>query len=110
MALKTSLSGGNRRTQTKAAAMLLLILMLLLALLLALFPRPAHAARLQTPAIPYVHVVRPGDTLAGIATLYAVPVQDLRAANNLDNRATVVRCEPNAGLPSAGSPTAMPSS
>jgi len=40
MALKTSLSGGNRRTQTKAAAMLLLILMLLLALLLALFPRP----------------------------------------------------------------------
>ena len=96
MALKTSLSSGNRRTQTKAAAMLLLILMLLLALILALLPQPARAARLQTPAIPFVHVVRPGDTLAGIAMLYGVPVQDLRAANNIDNRAAVVSCHPNA--------------
>ena len=96
MALKTSLSSGNRRTQTKAAAMLLLILMLMLALLLALLPQPARAASLQTPAIPYIHIVKPGETLAGIATLYGVSVQDLRTANNLDNRATVVRCHPNA--------------
>ena len=86
MALKTSLSSGNRRTQTKAAAMLLH----------SLFPQPAHAASLQTPAIPYIHIVKPGETLAGIAALYGVSVQDLRTANNLDNRATVVRCHPNA--------------
>lgn len=72
MALKTSLSSGNRRTQTKTAAMLLLILMLMLALLLALLPQPARAASLQTPAIPYIHIVKPGETLAGIATLYGV--------------------------------------
>ena len=96
MALKTSLSSGNRRTQMKTAAMLLLILLLTLALLLALFPQPAQAASLRTPAIPYIHIVRPGETLAGIATLYAVPLQELRRANNLDNHASVVSCHPNA--------------
>lgn len=96
MALNTSPFNGNRRTQTKAAAMLLLILMLTLALLLALFPQPARAASLQTPAVPYIHIVRPGETLAGIATLYGVSVQELRRANNLDNRAAVLSCHPNA--------------
>ena len=96
MALKTSLSNGNRRTQTKAATMLLLVLLLTLALLLALFPQPARAASLRTPAIPYIHIVRPGETLAGIATLYGVSVQELRRANNLDNRAAVLSCHPNA--------------
>ena len=69
MALKTSLSSGNRRTQTKAAAMRLLILLLILMLLHSLLAQPAHAASLQTPNIPFIHIVKPGETLAGIATL-----------------------------------------
>ena len=43
-----------------------------------------------------LHIVRPAQTLASIAALYGVSVEDLRTANSLSNRATVAGCDPNA--------------
>jgi len=67
-----------------------ILLMLLLSLLLV--PQPVVAA----PARTYVHIVRPGESLNDIAALYGIAVEDLRAANNLANRAQFVSCTPNA--------------
>ncbi|MDE0463315.1 MAG: PA14 domain-containing protein [Caldilineaceae bacterium] len=77
----------RKRWQTAAAALFLLGLLL--------GPQPVAAAPLQQPVIPYVHIIRPGETLAGIASLYGVTVQELRAANHLSNRAAVTSCTPN---------------
>ena len=89
--MATEISRFNRitRMRWKTAAATLLLLGLLLA------PRPAAAAPLQQPTVPYVHIIRPGETLVAIASLYGVSVQDLRAANQLSNRATVTSCTPN---------------
>ena len=77
------------RMRWKTAAATLLLLGLLLA------PLPAAAAPLLQPTVPYVHIIRPGEMLAGIASLYGVSVQELRAANQLSNRAAVTSCTPN---------------
>ena len=64
-------------------------------------PQPVAAKPLpQKPAgtkIVFGHIVRSGETLASIAEVYGASVQDLRASNNLVNRANVVRCDANAG-------------
>lgn len=77
------------RMRWKTAAATLLLLGLLLG------SQPAAAAQQQQPTVPYVHIIRPGEMLAGIASLYGVSVQELRAANQLSNRATVTSCTPN---------------
>lgn len=77
----------RRRWQTAAATLFLLGLLL--------GPQPAAAAPQPQPTVPYVHTVRSGETLAGIASLYGVSVQELRTANQLSNRATVLSCTPN---------------
>ena len=81
------------RAQRAAVATLLLFLLSLL-----LLPQPAVAAPLERPNADqeYVHVVRAGETLASIAASYGISVQDLRASNNLVNRAELVSCAPNA--------------
>ena len=57
-------------------------------------PRPSKQPGTE---VVYGHVVRSGETLARIAETYGASVQDLRATNNLVNRAELVRCYPNAG-------------
>ena len=47
------------------------------------------------PAYKTYHVARRGETLTNIASLYNVPVQELRTASALVNRATQLGCEPN---------------
>lgn len=66
------------------------LLIFLLSLLLV--PQPVFAA----PAQAYVHIVRPGESLIDIAALYGISLEDLRASNNLVNRAQFVSCTPNA--------------
>ncbi len=63
-----------------------------------LVPQPAVAAPTErpAPAQTYVHIVRPGESLINIAALYGISVENLRAANNLVNRAQFVSCTPNA--------------
>lgn len=72
----------------------------LLVLLFSLFmvPMPVFAAPAEGPTLrqTYFHIVRPGESLVNIAALYGISVEDLRAANNLVNRAQLVRCTPNA--------------
>ena len=89
MSTEISRSTQITRMRWKTAAAALFLLGLLLG------PQPAAAAPLQQPIIPYVHIIRPGETLAGIASLYGVTVQELRAANHLSNRAAVTSCTPN---------------
>ena len=86
------LSRSTWRAQRVPVAALLLFLLPLL-----LLPQPVIAATLQRPSADqvYVHVVRPGETLATIAASYGVSVQDLRTSNNLVNRAELVSCAPN---------------
>ncbi len=79
-----------RWTKWKAVPTLLLLL-----LPSCLSPLAAVAAPQEQPNSPYFHVIKPGEPLSRIATLYGVYVQDLRDANNLVNLATVVSCEPN---------------
>ena len=92
MPADTSLSRSTWRAQRVPVAALLLFLLPLL-----LLPQPVIAAPLQRPSADqvYVHVVRAGETLASIAASYGISVQDLRASNNLVNRAELVSCAPN---------------
>ncbi len=57
---------------------------------------PGTAASQGTAAYQTYHIVRPGQTIAGIAALYGIPVEELRTVNNLSNRANVAGCDPNA--------------
>lgn len=92
MPTDSSLSKSTCRTQRAAVTTLLLFLLPLLVL-----PQPVAAAPTQRPGAvqEYVHVVREGETLATIAASYGISVQDLRASNNLINRAELVSCSPN---------------
>ncbi len=92
MPTESSLSKSTCRTQRVAVTTLLLFLLSLLSL-----PQPAIAAPPQRPGAvqEYVHLVREGETLASIAASYGISVQDLRASNNLINRAELVSCSPN---------------
>ncbi len=85
-----------RWTWRPRRASMAILLMLLLSLLLV--PQPVVAAPAERPASArtYVHIVRPGESLNDIAALYGIAVEDLRAANNLANRAQFVSCTPNA--------------
>ena len=49
------------------------------------------------PAYKTCHVTRRGETLTDIASLYNVPVQELRTAGGFFNRAAQLGCEPNGG-------------
>lgn len=93
MSADTSLSRSTWRARPAPVALLLLFL---LPLLLAPHPVVAAPRERPGPGQVYVHIVRPGETLAGIAASYGISIQDLRTANNLVNRAELVRCTPNA--------------
>ena len=93
MPAEISFTRSTWRAQRAAVATLLLFLLSLL-----LLPQPVVAAPLERPvaAQEFVHIIRPGETLASIAASYGISVQDLRASNNLVNRAELVSCAPNA--------------
>ena len=77
-----SLSRRNSRMKRVAAAFAATILLFLLPQTVGAAPaaRPTSSADL-------VHIVRPGDTLANLAATYGVSVEEIRAYNNLHNRA-----------------------
>ena len=81
------------RPQRPFLATLFLILLSLL-----MVPQPVVAAPVERPISrqTYVHIIRPGESLVNIAALYGISVEDLRASNNLVNRAQLVSCTPNA--------------
>lgn len=85
-----SLSRRNSRMKRVAAAFAATILLFLLPQTVGAAPaaRPTSSADL-------VHIVRPGDTLANLAATYGVSVEEIRAYNNLHNRAELVSCDPN---------------
>ena len=93
MPAEISFTRSTWRAQRAAVATLLLFLLSLL-----LLPQPVVAAPLERPvaAQEFVHIIRPGETLASIAASYGISVQDLRASNNLVNRGELVSCSPNA--------------
>ncbi len=81
-----------RPQRTTLASLLLFLLSFLLV------PLPANASPAVRPASSqtYIHIVRPGESLVDIAALYGISIEDLRAANNLSNRARLLSCGPNA--------------
>ena len=93
MSADTSLSRSTWRARRMPVAILLLFLLPLL-----LVPHPVVAAPQERPGADqvYIHIVRPGETLASIAASYGISVQELRTSNNLVNRAELVSCTPNA--------------
>ena len=93
MSADISLSRSTWRARRAPVAILLLFLLPLL-----LAPHPVVAAPQERPGTDqvYIHIVRPGETLANIAASYGISVQELRASNNLVNRAELLRCDSNA--------------
>ncbi len=91
MPVDYSLSRRMRWAKWTTAPTLLLFL-----LSLCLSPLAAIAAPQEQPNTPYFHIIKPGESLARIAALYGVSVQELRDSNDLVNVATVVSCDPNA--------------
>lgn len=85
-----------RLTWRPQRASIATVLMILLSLFLV--PQPVLAAPTEHPndSTVFFHVVRPGESLVNIASLYGISVDDLRASNNLVNRAQLVSCSPNA--------------
>ena len=85
-----------RSTWRPQRASIAIVLMLLLSLLMV--PQPVNAAPTERPndSTVFFHIVRPGESIVNIAALYGVSVDDLRASNNLVNRANLVSCAPNA--------------
>ncbi|MDE0076274.1 MAG: LysM domain-containing protein [Caldilineaceae bacterium] len=81
------------RPQRASMATLLVFLFSLFMVPMPVFAAPAER---PTPRQAYFHIVRPGESLVNIAAVYGISVEDLRAANNLVNRAQLVRCTPNA--------------
>ena len=83
MHVNFTLSGWTRRTQLAALAVMA-------TLLLALLPRtvaasPAESSLKRPDASHITHVVQPGETLSQIAVRYDISVQELIAANNINN-------------------------
>ena len=83
MYVRFTLSGWTRRTQLAALAVMA-------TLLLALLPRtvaagPAESSLKRPDASHITHVVQPGETLSQIAVRYDISVQELIAANNINN-------------------------
>ena len=83
MYVNFTLSGWTRRTQLAALAVMA-------TLLLALLPRtvaasPAESSLKRPDASHITHVVQPGETLSQIAVRYDISVQELIAANNINN-------------------------
>ncbi len=72
------------------------VLLFLMSLLMV--PQSVLAAPTERPndSSVFFHIVRPGESLVNIAALYGISVDELRAANNLVNRAQLVSCSPNA--------------
>ena len=85
-----------RSTWRLQRASMAILPMFLLSLLLVPLPVVAASAERPAPAQTYVHIVRPGESLVDIAALYGIALEDLRAFNNLVNRAQLVSCTPNA--------------
>ena len=68
------------------------------------FPHRGNQLRQKPPLVKqpaaevvYGHVVRTGETISTIPRIYGSSVQELKASNNLVNRAMLVHCQPNAG-------------
>lgn len=80
----------------------LLFALLISALLLSLLPMSASAMTSAAPvASGSYYVVRPGDTLSGIARYYSVSLQQLMVANGLWN-ANLIRVGQRLYIPAAG--------
>lgn len=85
-----------RSTWRPQRASLATLFILLLSLVMVPQPVIAAPAERPTPLQTYVHIIRPGESLVNIAALYGISVDDLRASNNLGNRAQLVSCTSNA--------------